>query len=105
MDLEYSYYQCSGQSPYSTRQSCYSQAEFTHQMRGATCSMPSYSPMVVGGGGCDPAANGQRAYDNCQAGTLSGFWQSEYINYLAYYNDMDIACSMVAQSVENQGCY
>lgn len=49
--------------------------------------------------------NGQRAYDNCIAGTLSGSWLDQYFIYMAYYDDEEISCGMIAQGVEAQGCY
>jgi hypothetical protein len=103
--LEVCHYDCADVSPFSSRVGCFGNCQFTHALAGATCNMPSYSPMMVTGGGCDPAANGQRAYDNCMAGTLDGFWQDEYLNLMAYYNDMWVACATVGQHVEAQGCY
>ncbi|HEY6804937.1 MAG TPA: hypothetical protein VI306_15285 [Pyrinomonadaceae bacterium] len=105
MSLSSCYTSAAGVSDFGQRVQAFGNCEFTHALAGATCSMPTHSPMTISGGGCDPAANGQRAYDNCMAGTLAGFWQSEYLNYMAYYNDMEISCAMIGQSVEGQGCY
>src|SRR5690349_2328035 len=58
MNLEGCYYGCAGVSDFSQRVGCFGGCEFTHAEAGATCSMPSHSPMMVTGGGCDPAANG-----------------------------------------------
>jgi hypothetical protein len=104
MNLEGCYYTCGGVSDFSQRVGCYGNCEFSHAQAGAACNLPSYSPMMTTGNGCDPTANGQRAYDNCMAGTLGGYWQEQYLNYLAYYNDMETACGMVQWSVEGQGC-
>ena len=105
MDLEICYYNCAGYPTYEGRRQCYSQCEFTNAMRGATCNYPSYSPMMIGGGGCDAAANGQRAYTNCLAGTLANGLEEQYFIYMAYYNDQETSCAMIGQSVELQGCW
>ena len=105
LSLEGCYYDCAGVSNFSQRVGCFGNCESTHAFAGATCSMPSHSPMMVTGGGCDPAANGQRAYDNCMAGTLYDFWQEQYLIYMAYYNDMEVSCALIGQGVEAQGCY
>ncbi len=76
-----------------------------HMQRGLTCNYPSHSPMMILGSGCDPAANGERAYDNCIAGALQGSWLDQYFIYMAYYDDEEISCGMIAQGVEAQGCY
>lgn len=105
MSLSECYAYCGWVPDYYGRLQCFTQCEFTHQMAGATCNWPTHSPMMVLGGGCDAAANGQRAYDNCIAGTLSSSWQEQYLIYMAYYGDMETSCAMIGQSVEAQGCY
>lgn len=104
-DLEYDYFICSYTPDYWDREQCYRDAEFTHQMAGAACGMPHYSPQMVPGSGCHLQENADRTYANCMAGTLTGYWQDQYLNYVTYYNDMDIACSATAQSVIDMGCY
>lgn len=97
--------QCGSLPTYEQKQQCYHNCYMSHAYAGATCSMPNHSPMMITGGGCDPAANGQRAYDNCIAGTLQGSWQEQYLIYMAYYDDIEISCGMIAQGVEAQGCF
>lgn len=104
LGVEMCYYNCSLNTNFSQRLSCYAACQYNHAYAGMTCEMPNHTPMMAPGG-CDPSANGLRAYDNCMAGTLAGFWLGEYLNYLAYYDNMEVACLMVAQSVENQGCW
>lgn len=103
--LEMCYYSCAGIVDLWQAMQCYSNCELQHAMAGATCTMPSHSPMMITGGGCDPAVNGQRAFDNCMAGTLTGSWQEQFIIYMAYYDDLEISCGMIAQGVEAQGCF
>ena len=105
LSLEICYYNCASVSPFSAQVQCFAHCQFTHALAGATCTMPSHSPMMITGGGCDPAANGQRAYDNCMAGTLEGYWYEQYLNLMAYYNDMWVSCATIGQQVEAQGCY
>jgi hypothetical protein len=105
MDLSDCYTYCGWAGDYDARSACYYSCEATHMMAGYTCGMPSHSPMMTTGGGCDASANGQRAYDNCIAGTLTGSWQDQYIAYMAYYGDMEVSCEMIGQDVEAQGCY
>ena len=105
MTLSVCYTSCSNISDNWARIQCFGQCELYHGLAGATCGMPSHSPMIVTGGGCDAAANGQRTYDNCMAGTLPQAWQEQYTIYMAYYNDMETSCTLIGQTVEAQGCY
>jgi hypothetical protein len=103
--LEECYFPCAYISDPEAKRLCYADCELAHSLRGVSCSFPSHSPMMITGGGCDPATNGQRAYDNCIAGTLSGFWLEQYLIYMAYYDDEEISCQLIGQGVEAQGCY
>lgn len=103
--LEQCYYTCAGITDIQQAIACYNNCEASHAMAGATCSMPSHSPMMITGGGCDPVENGQRAFDNCMAGTLPSSWQDQFVIYMAYYDDLEISCGMIAQGVEAQGCF